>query len=100
MYNKIINPNTGHYVKTTSKLGQEDPLVNYIEQLTSGSSQPKKRDLTAARERQRLEKLKETASSRRKAPPIPLTLSPSPIIKEPHLSTPNSNTSDYDEPDT
>jgi hypothetical protein len=57
--------------------------------------------LSAARERRRLEKLKEIASSRkRRPPPIPLTLSPSPIIKEPILSTPNSNTSDYDEPDT
>lgn len=57
MYNKIINPNTGHYVKTTSKLGQLI-INNYIDQLSGGSSQPIKRDLSAARERRRLEKLR------------------------------------------
>lgn len=70
MYNFIIDPNNGKLVFTHSKVGI-NIINNYFEML-GGSFKPK-RDLSAAKHRRRIQKLKTIAESREYHAPNPYT---------------------------
>jgi len=70
MYKTIINPDNDTLVFTDSKVGKTI-INNYIKML-GGSSKPK-RDLSATKNRRRIQKLKTIAESRNYSPPNPYT---------------------------
>ena len=65
MYNTIINPDNDKLVLTDSKVGKT--IINKYIKMIGGSSKPK-RDLSAAKHRRRIQKLKTIAESREYSP--------------------------------